>query len=159
MLSNSSRAERPFFTFGGSVSQGSRCPPPMPAWHHPPQPAQTRSTADGTGELIQRTADTGEELCFLSCQACKASVARGCAGQTAFAFGLKGELLIQSRDLRQSIPTAPATNPAANGTAAAHCLLLPLAVLTIWAPGLERTKENLPGYNLAFYFFRPCTTQ
>lgn len=102
----------------------------------------------------------GEKLCFLSCQACKTSVTRGCAGQMGFPFGWKGEISIQSGDLLGGIPCRVlATNPAANSMAAACSLLFPLAIHTIWVAGFEGIKENLPSYNLAFYFFIPCTVQ
>lgn len=43
-------------------------------WHQETDPSQDRH---------------GEKLCFLSCQACKTSVTRGCAGQMGFPFFLK----------------------------------------------------------------------
>lgn len=106
------------------------------------------------------TRQTQEKLCFFSCQASKTSVARGCAGQMGFPFGSKGEITVQSGDFLQGIPCRElATNPAANGTAAARSLLFPLVIHTIWVAGFEGIKKNLPSYNLAFYFFMPCTVQ
>lgn len=82
------------------------------------------------------------------------AVTRSCAGQMGFPFSLKGEISVQSGDLLQGIPRRRlATNPAANGTAAARSLLFPLVIHAIWVAGFEGIKKNLPSYNLAFYFF------
>ena len=137
-----------------SLSASQPCPaPPSSAspdaehskWHQGTDPSQDRH---------------GEKLCFLSCQACKTSVTRGCAGQMGFPFGSKGEIPFQSGDLLRGIPCRVlAINPAANSMAAPHSLLFPLVICTIWVAGFEGIKQNLPSYNLAFYFFIPCTVQ
>lgn len=101
------------------------------------------STANGSEELIHHETDMAKNLCFLSLQACKASVTRGCAGQMGFSFGCKGELSIKSRDFLWGIPCrALAPTPAANSTASTLSRLSHLVIRTIWAAGFEGIKTT-----------------
>lgn len=124
------------FAVGSSVP--SSLPICLPALPHTTLHSQPRHW--GTDPSWDRN---GQKLCFPSCQACKAPVTRGCAGQMGFPFGCKGELSLKSTDLLWGILwRVLAPTPAANSKASTLSRLFSLVTRTIWADGFEGIKKT-----------------